>query len=349
MKKNINLSKIHKAISSRIKLLDFNKLWNGFKPFQFALYTDDAVFFKGKTFAKTNQFVGNTSIEYAGEQIAIWQVTEQDHDLDVLTAKIVHEMFHAYQKSQKESRFPNEMEAIVKYQYSATNLNLKIVENKLLAALLETFDQTTFDLFLAYRAYRKSLNPFNFEYETKVEVIEGTALYVELQALSQLNQEKGAKQLEKVVQKITNCQQLFPIRIISYNIGAIILKILKTNEISFAESIFQGQATYMEQLLTDEVKIKKPKYQDVFSEILNEDEKLLAEIIEKTIKVKPLVEKSYLLYACNIYNARYYQGYLLTKHFIAYLDDNTPVFLYGNYLAKMDENYTISLIYELNE
>ncbi|MDD4157402.1 MAG: hypothetical protein PHY08_12605, partial [Candidatus Cloacimonetes bacterium] len=342
MKENKSLSDKYENIAKHLNLIDFKKLWLGFKPYRFALYNDTEVFFDGHKFPKTDQFIGNTTIEYEGEQIAIWEVNNKDNDIDLLTVKIVHEMFHAYQVSQKESRFPNELEAVIKYNYSATNLNIKLAENNLLTELVKAFDQSKFDLFLSYRAYRKSINPYSFHYESSIEVIEGTALYVELQALYQLNSEKAAIYLEKIVKGIIDPQNFIPVRIISYDTGAIILKILQDNKINFDELIFKGQSTYMDQLLNITPKKKAPLVIDVFSNILIEDEKKLDYVIEKSTISKPIVEGSYKLFACNIYDARYHKGYLLSKHFIAYVEDENSVFMNGNFLAKISEEFQIS-------
>lgn len=53
-------------------------------------------------------FCANTSIVYEGEQIAIWNVTDE-LPTTKLVSKIVHEMFHGYQTLQGWNCFADEM------------------------------------------------------------------------------------------------------------------------------------------------------------------------------------------------------------------------------------------------
>lgn len=69
--------------------------------------------FKWADFSKTEEFLANTAICYQGRLIAIWCLSEE-MDLDILASKIIHEMFHAYQMECGESRFPEEVEALLK-------------------------------------------------------------------------------------------------------------------------------------------------------------------------------------------------------------------------------------------
>lgn len=46
---------------------------------------------------KTDEFLANTAILYMSKYIATWYLTEETN-LDILAYKMVHEMFHAYQK-----------------------------------------------------------------------------------------------------------------------------------------------------------------------------------------------------------------------------------------------------------
>ena len=93
----IDLQHTAEEVAHRISALDFAQLWPGFHPYRFALYDEDTVFFNGTFFSRTADFVGNTAIVYQGEPIAIWNL-EEVPDINVLSAKIVHEMFHAFQQ-----------------------------------------------------------------------------------------------------------------------------------------------------------------------------------------------------------------------------------------------------------
>lgn len=342
-----NLFDIYEAISNRLNLINFNKLWNGFKPYKFAIYNDEFVVFEGKKLPKNDQFIGNTSIEFNNEQIAIWKITDNDDDLDVLTSKIVHEMFHAYQMNNNETRFPKEFEAVVKYKYNKDNLNIKLAENLLLIELLEEFNMDKFNLFLSYRCYRKNLDQYSFNYEASIEVIEGSANYVEFKALEQLNCSKAISFLNQMRTKIINQDNFIPIRIISYDIGAIILKIIKDNQIPFDDTISKEQDLYIDQLLVNTNKLIKPIVPDIFSNIIKREEDKLQTVINEVTQTKPVITGNYKLSGFNVYDGRYYSGFLFTSYFLGYQQDNeTPIFLNGNFLVEMNEEFIISKIYK---
>ena len=135
----MNLRAIHHEVNARIHRVDFSLLWEGFKPLKFALYNENACCFDGEYIDKTDQFLANTAIHYNGEYIAIWRLGEDVPDYDVLTSKIIHEMFHGFQYENKESRFPNELEALQKYSYSVENLTIKLKENHLSTTLTKGY------------------------------------------------------------------------------------------------------------------------------------------------------------------------------------------------------------------
>ena len=114
----MKLNELYYEVLKYINLVDFNKLYSGFKPLKFALYNDDECFFNGKYIDKTDGFIANTAIEFDGEMIAIWNVLE-DVEPIVLASKIIHEMFHGYQMINNESENP--------YSYSHDYLVHKIL------------------------------------------------------------------------------------------------------------------------------------------------------------------------------------------------------------------------------
>ena len=68
---SINLEKLYDQICEAINTLDFDAIWEGFRPLKFALYNDTECFFDGRYIEKNADFCANTSIEYKGEIIAI--------------------------------------------------------------------------------------------------------------------------------------------------------------------------------------------------------------------------------------------------------------------------------------
>ena len=117
----MNLEELYSEVSILLKKIDFNHLWEGFYPLKFALYTDNECYFNGNYIKKSDSFLGNTSIKYNGEWIAIWNVMGEIEPI-ILCSKMVHEMFHGFQQQNNDSRFPDEIDAIYNYKYSNTNL-----------------------------------------------------------------------------------------------------------------------------------------------------------------------------------------------------------------------------------
>ena len=72
----MELHEYYSEINSRIEKIDFDALWKDFKPLKFALYNDKKCFFDGQYIEKTDDFFANTAIEFNGEVIAIWNVTD---------------------------------------------------------------------------------------------------------------------------------------------------------------------------------------------------------------------------------------------------------------------------------
>ncbi|MCR5008572.1 MAG: hypothetical protein K6A76_08355 [Oribacterium sp.] len=79
--------------------------------------------------------------------------------------------------------------------------------------------------------------PYEFSYETKVEEIEGTATYVEWQVLKQLDEKKAYEFTEKMKKVMLKPEYFFPIRISSYNTGALMIHAMScADNYSFATS-----------------------------------------------------------------------------------------------------------------
>lgn len=54
--------------------LDFNELFEGFHKYRFALYNREEIVLNDKVMPYQEEFRGNTTKEYGGEYIAIWDV-----------------------------------------------------------------------------------------------------------------------------------------------------------------------------------------------------------------------------------------------------------------------------------
>lgn len=178
----MNLALIYEEIEKRVSKVDFTALWKGFYPLKFALYTDKECFFDGRYIEKTDIFCANTSIKFNGEEIAIWNINEEPWDMDILSASIIHEMFHAFQEISGECRYADEKEAPFKYCYSIGNLSAKHKEASYIRDILERNDHSAYSKLLALRKMRSDRYPYEYEYEARIEQIEGTAKFVEVNA-----------------------------------------------------------------------------------------------------------------------------------------------------------------------
>lgn len=131
----MKLELLYRSAEEAIRGLDLARIWPGFAPLKFALFDAERCFFDGQYVEKTDDFCANTAISYQGETIATWRV-EGELSLPVLVSKLVHEMFHGFQRLQGWDCWADELEALNRYEYSAEALSLKLRENALLCALL---------------------------------------------------------------------------------------------------------------------------------------------------------------------------------------------------------------------
>ncbi len=339
----LDLLKAYKELYSKISSVDFKLLWRGFEKTKFAVYTDTEACFDGKNIEKPTTFIGNTSVLYNGEDIAIWKLTEP-YDLDIIASKVIHEMFHAFQKRFPSLEYPNELEATRKYRYSAENLSIKFKENLILGKLTNKFELDDLREFCALRKYRLQNYPYETDYEIKVERIEGSANYVELCALHQISEKKYLQKLSSMIQNITNVEALFPVRIISYDIGALLIKAV--NELGENAFTDMSSSDFLYGVLNStedthgaeidcEIAYRVEKYYDQTREMIKA-------AIDKNDRIE--IENS-ILSGYNIYNARYVDGFVLTSFFMMYQVGEEEHILYGDFAVEIDENMGIKSIY----
>ena len=342
----MNLETTYFNLKQLIDNLDFSKLWAGFRPLKFALYNEDQCFFNGHFIHKTDIFMANTSIQYQGEYIAIWNLT-QEVDLEVLASKIIHEMFHGYQMSHQESRFPNELEALLTYRYSKENLSIKLAENNLLEQLIVEFDQLKFNKLLALRAYRLVHFPNEYQYESAIEQIEGTASFVELNALLQINPDKYQNKMKAMIAEITEPMSFFPIRVLSYSVGALIFLVLKRHQLNSFEC-FADQAVTTSMLKNiPQHKGDLPIFPEI-SKLVETYNNESSEIIKETLSANQCVlDGDYKLLALNVYDARYYKGYIITTHFLMFQDNNSSSVLKGDFVISLNSDNRIHQAYKI--
>lgn len=340
----MDLSKTYLQIRETLDTIDFDALWPGFSRCPFALYDDERVRLDGETFPRTDAFIANTAIRWRGEWIAVWKLNE-DLEPVVLTSKIVHEMFHAHQMTRKDSRFPDEMEALTRYEYTPRYLTVKYRETLLLAELSERFSAARYEEFLSLRKRRLADYPYQYRYECGVEAIEGSAQYVEWQALKALDAGMYGKAKADCVRRMKETNRLMPVRALCYDTGAALLDVCMENRLPVSLLVGEGaKALLPESALGSVAAAALPAVEEAVDTFYRQSvEAFRVKIKAVTEGESPVAQGSFKLLGVNVFSARYLDGYVYTEYFLMY-EDEKPVTLYGNYLLKM-EGGRIAAIY----
>lgn len=241
------LQDLYREAKRRLDRVDFGKLWPGFHLFRFALYTEDAVCLDGALFPRSGAFRGNTAIRLEGGWTAIWNVAGVAPDPDLLAADLVHEMFHAFQMEQGETRYPDDLAAL-EYPLSAANLSRKLAENRLLCQSLQAADRgERLRLLSSFRALREArrvdLGPA-LNQELLPETVEGMAEYMGLRALACLSEEKHRLRLEHMLRSLEAAEPLLDVRRVSYCTGAALLLAAKAAGMPISHSLTETRPVY---------------------------------------------------------------------------------------------------------
>lgn len=341
----MKLDTIYESINERLGRIDFSKLWKGFHRFRFALYTDSECVFDGKHIEKPKEFLANTAVEYNGELVAIWNLMEEPDDLDAMTASMVHEMFHAFQRESGESRWPDENAALKQYEYSAENVSRKLKEAELLRKMLLSGEGAGFKELAGLLKKRSLLFPYEYRYEAETSQIEGSACFVELRALEQLAPQKAKVKMNKLLDEITDPARYAPVRVIQYSVGAALLECVSRftgfdycefTEVPFAVKLVEKAEPSESVIPVD------PAAEKTVREFIEGTEAIVRNAVEKN---EVLLSGKYPLVSLNIYNARRHGPYAVSTFFIAYMDGGEQRVIFENVVAELDEDNNILKIY----
>ena len=333
----MNLEELYQQICNNIKKIKFDLIWKDFAPTKFALYNESECFFDGKYIEKTSDFVANTAIFYEGEHIAIWNVMGTP-DATELTSKIIHEMFHAFQNANHWDIYVNELDALIHYKYDEENLSIKLRENKLLLDLYKSYDAEKVEILARYRKYRQEKFPYEFQYESSIEKLEGSANYVEWQALKQLDSSKADELFASMTVQLSDCGFYFPIRISNYYSGALFYAVQFAKQ---AKSIFEVNST--DEGICDILCKPDLAMKESVLRYAEETERIVAKALEGN---KVIFEEPVELLGLNVYNARRCNQYLTSTYFLMYLRNGKQEILNGNFIIKMLDDKTIEKVYE---
>lgn len=339
---------LYKALKKRIDTINFSHLFHGFKPLPFALYNDTHVYLETRVIDKTEQFYGNTAIQFEGKTLAIWYLKDTQVDnIDTLASKIIHEMFHGYQMSQNESRFPNEIIG-VRYPYNAHNLSLKHQEHVRIASLLETYNDTDFKTVCALKHYRKTHYPDAYAYESAIETTEGMAVYVELMALKQLNLQRYQVTLSHLKQILQDASNLLPIRQINYTSGALLLLMAKQQNVLFDHVI--GEETHMIASLICKHRESKsvpiPKTNPAIIHLVNTYEQTVKDTIETILQTYDThITGTFDIVGLDPMNTMFINNTLYCKQFLAYKDKNHVHYLKKASVSRVNDTMQLLEIF----
>ena len=236
------MRELYAKIDEILGKINFDSIWSGFFRYEFALYNKESVYLQKETIPYDRRFLGNTSIDYNGKFIAVWHVQNPDkEDPEVLAADMVHEMFHAFQKSRKESRFPSDLK-MLNYPENEENYAVKHSEHLLLARACSTEDlnekKDLLKQFMAARKYRESIIGEIIKQEYLSETIEGLADYAGCMALKQISAKKYEERLEEYAKNLEIFDdRFFNIRQMLYYSGALLCIQLSEAGVEFYHEI----------------------------------------------------------------------------------------------------------------
>lgn len=219
------MRELYQRIHKMVEAVDFDRIWEGFHSYSFALYNGDTVWLKREEIPYDPAFRGDTCILWKGEWLAIWRVEqEEEMEEEELAAGVVHEMFHAFQKEMGESRYPDDFKLLY-CPMEAAYFSGKYEENRLLARAVKAGEgegRELLKLLGAYRRERELLAGVFIREEYKTETLEGMAEYAGLMALKQLDTGFFQKKLDGYAKMLTdNSAFQFDIRRISYITGTL--------------------------------------------------------------------------------------------------------------------------------
>lgn len=230
-------------IQAKLATINYETLWPGFHSYPFALYNRHEVFLADRTIAWDDRFRGNTSIEFEGGYLAIWNIEQGDFGLDPLQLyPLVHEMFHCFQRDNQEKRFPDDLTMLLTPD-DPIFYALRARETELLYEAFLASEEKQKDLFYQFAAARQTLldtYPSLVKQICIAETLEGSAEYVGLKALAQLSPMAYAQQICHHLNKLNQPEMLFDIRRLTYFTGALTLILAEKLEIPWDHSI-QGQ------------------------------------------------------------------------------------------------------------
>ncbi|MDR7856632.1 hypothetical protein [Tissierella sp.] len=342
------MRKLYSDIEVELDKVNFNDIWSGFSRTEFAIYNKSKVFLKDDVISHDERFLGNTSIDYNGDKLAIWYIEDTSQEnIEELASNIVHEMFHSYQFLNNESRFPNDLKGL-DYPMDLKNYEIKYRENMLLVEALSSNDRNLkYDMLkeiIGLRIFRLQNYGDIIKYEFAIETVEGSAEYCGAKALRQISKEVYEKRIERYKRILSkDISKIFDIRRSCYYSGTLFLLLLEDLDISFTHEI-HGQHQHIFEEVADKVGYSSIKIDDIKNLEL---ERYYIEYKKETEKkFEDFFNQSFEKYKGDFYICGYdpmnmikHKDKILCSHCI-FLEDkveNKKIFLKGPLVVKLEK------------
>ncbi|CDD02198.1 putative uncharacterized protein [Ruminococcus sp. CAG:382] len=151
---------------------------------------------------------------------------------------------------------------------------------------------------------------------------------------------------------MTKPEYLLPIRISGYYTGALMINALSSAGIyPFAAADRPVGISALKAVTpSDGVFTGKDMIFRSVSDAVDAFNKKSEEIIRSVLERNEVVLNGPLELVCvNIYDARFYKGYITSRDFLLYRDEAGEKTIYGNYVIKLSDDKTISCVYRWDE
>ena len=334
-----DLLAIYKELESRLASIDFEAIWPGFGPADFALYLKDDMCFQGRLESRPAYFMGNTALDYQGRQIAIWNMAytkiEGPDSLDGLTGNLVHEIFHAFQRNRGETRFPQDLQLLL-YPQNKELLAWTRRDSALLAG--QGDDPAGRLASLAFiRAEKDRLSEGATCDEYRAETAEGLAEYAGIKALGQLNPSLARLQSVKYMRFLGEAIYLFDIRRRAYFSGVLLALTAEEAGMDIIHDL-ADQAPLWEIL---DIKaspldpLSQSEWEEAGALMTGEEDrraKLLADFQARFPRERPGKAR---IVGYDPMNMTRVQDFLISTHFLMTDESDPPAPLMGDSLVKM--------------
>ena len=241
----------------------------------------------------------------------------------------------------------DERTALVKYRYEAANVSARLEEAEAMKKCISEYAPEAFSRLLALRRARADRFPYAYDYESRIEQIEGSAHFVELAALAQLDPEKAELCRKRLFSELSDPERYFPVRAVTYLSGAAFIACLRKytslDTDAFTHTPFSVEA------IAGAAPCTLPKPGARVRECMDDWVEKTRIRIEKTLKKSELVlDGDYRLFAFNPYDALWDGRYAVLSAFIGYIEGTAhPTtdeelfsmmkILNGDFIAQLDE------------